>query len=283
MATRDLVSIRTRLLLKEELASQTLRQIRYDFDGEGFEPDLAHVSQESGERRSLVDQYYAKVEWANHAAAQGFMNILARAIERRANSSAWGYSEDAKRESERRVEMLKAQMRKDGWECADGEARPLTASPAIAHARTIAARFDLPELRRQVDRIQHSVDADPRLAIGTSKELVETVAKTILEERGVPHDPNWNLVRLVTEARRLLQLLPEDIGDDAEGADRFRALLGNLGTVVQNLGEIRTKFGTGHGPAPSQKGLQPRHARLVAGSACTLAVFLYETHLERPK
>src|SRR5687768_12779427 len=99
MNARELVSVRTRLLLKEELGSRTLREIRYDFDGEGFEPDLSHASEESGQRRSLVDQYYATIDWTNHKHAQGVMNVFARAIERRLNgSSLWGHSEQAQKE-----------------------------------------------------------------------------------------------------------------------------------------------------------------------------------------
>lgn len=34
--------------------------------------------------------------------------------------------------------------------------------------------------------MRESVDEDPALAVGTAKELIETVCKTIMEERGKP-------------------------------------------------------------------------------------------------
>ena len=39
-------------------------------------------------------------------------------------------------------------------------------------------------------------------------------------------------------------------------------------------------YGTGHGKDGNSAGLRPRHARLAAGAATTLAMFLFETHTE---
>lgn len=50
----------------------------------------------------------------------------------------------------------------------------------------------------------------------------------------------------------------------------------------QGMAELRNLYGTGHGPsAKTNRGIQPRHARLATGVAATLASFLFETHLER--
>ena len=61
----------------------------------------------------------------------------------------------------------------------------------------------------------------------------------------------------------------------------MRKLLANLGVVVQSLGEVRNLYGTGHGRTHKKQVMQPRHARLAAGAATTLATFLLETHWER--
>ena len=58
----------------------------------------------------------------------------------------------------------------------------------------------------------------------------------------------------------------------------------NIAAVAQGVAELRNLFGTGHGPDGQPKCLQPRHARLAAGAAATLATFLIETHNEtRPR
>ncbi|TAE73026.1 MAG: hypothetical protein EAZ84_13545 [Verrucomicrobia bacterium] len=55
-------------------------------------------------------------------------------------------------------------------------------------------------------------------------------------------------------------------------------ILSNLSTVGHGLAELRRLYGTGHGQHGSTSGLTPRHAKLAAGAAATLAIFLFETH-----
>ncbi len=131
--------------------------------------------------------------------------------------------------------------------------------------------------------MQNHINDDPRLVIGTAKELVETVCKTILRERGNVVDPTWEVMELVKVVREELQLVPDAIPDAAKAAKTMKVMLANLATIAQGLAELRNLYGSGHGPDGKPKGLQPRHARLAAGAATTLATFLIETHHEREK
>jgi Abortive infection C-terminus len=80
---------------------------------------------------------------------------------------------------------------------------------------------------------------------------------------------------------KALNLLPDDIPEQARGVETIRRLLRNLSTAVTGLAEIRNLYGTGHGRHGSPRGLWARHAKLAAGAASTLAIFLLETHEER--
>lgn len=80
-----------------------------------------------------------------------------------------------------------------------------------------------------------------------------------------------------------LVLTPGDIPDKSRAAETIKSLLSNLATITQGVAELRNHYGTGHGKVAGAKGLQSRHAKLVVGAASTLAVFLAETHNERPK
>lgn len=133
-------------------------------------------------------------------------------------------------------------------------------------------------IARQITRMEASIDADPDLAIGTAKELVETVCRTILEARAVEAATTLDLAQLVKLTTKELKLTPADIPDDLAAADSLRRLLGSLGTITQSLAEIRNKFGTGHGKAANAKGLESRHAKLTVGAAAALTLFLQETH-----
>ena len=55
-----------------------------------------------------------------------------------------------------------------------------------------------------------AAEDDPALAVGTAKELIETICKTILEDRGVSHKEE-DLPKLVRTVAKELLLLPENI------------------------------------------------------------------------
>jgi hypothetical protein len=157
------------------------------------------------------------------------------------------------------------------------------AGTAVGFAHETAARIDSTHISQQLTRMEGAVDTDPELAIGTAKEFVESICKTILDERGVEHDKKDDLPALVKKTTKALNLTADDISDTAKAADTIRKMLSNLGTIVQGSAELRNAYGTGHGKSKSQASsrLTPRHARLAVGAAATLGVFLYETHEAR--
>lgn len=192
------------------------------------------------------------------------------------------------------VERLNELLAPDGWmlkEHKQMSGRPVYApartgtgaGTAVAFAHDVATRIDATHISQQLTRMEGAVDTDPELAIGTAKEFVESICKSILDDRKVPHDKKDDLPALVKKTAKELQLTPSDIADTAKAADTIKRMLSNLGTIVQGSAELRNTYGTGHGKSKTQaaSGLKPRHARLAVGAAATLGVFLWETHEER--
>lgn len=157
------------------------------------------------------------------------------------------------------------------------------AGPAVGFAHEVAARVDAEYISQQVTRMEGAVDTSPELAIGTAKEFVESICKTILDERGESYAKTDDLPTLVRKTTKVLQLTPDDIAATAKAADIIKRMLMNLATIVQGSAELRNSYGTGHGKSKTQarQQLRPRHARLAVGSAATLGTFLYETHEAR--
>jgi hypothetical protein len=132
-------------------------------------------------------------------------------------------------------------------------------------------------INRQIRRLRSAVAEDPELAIGTAKEFLETVCKTILDERKIGFAKDEDLPGLVKLTIRNLKVVPD--GLTAPNIDKtFAALVGNLGSAAHQLAEIRNAFGTGHGKAAYHVGLEERHAQLAVGAAVTVAVFLFRCH-----
>jgi hypothetical protein len=130
-----------------------------------------------------------------------------------------------------------------------------------------ARDLDLPELHRQIGRIRRTVAADPEIAIGQAKEMLETVMKFILGEHGLNSD--IDLIKLV-------KLTREHLGLDGGGANTYRnRTLSNLTQLVEGINKLRNLYGTGHGRSRAGE-TDPAHARLVVDSAAALCVFFLE-------
>jgi hypothetical protein len=157
------------------------------------------------------------------------------------------------------------------------------AGTGVVFAHEAAARLDSTHISQQLTRMEGAVDTDPELAIGTAKEFVESICKTILDERNIDYDKKDDLPALVKKTTKALNLTADDISETAKAADTIKKMLSNLGTIVQGSAELRNAYGTGHGKSKSQatSALTPRHARLAVGAAATLGVFLFETHEAR--
>lgn len=141
--------------------------------------------------------------------------------------------------------------------------------------------FDNAYIHRQIKRIENSIDSDPDLAIGTSKELIEACCKTILDLSSVEFEKSLELPKLVKETCKVLKLTPDDIPNDAKAADTIKRILSNFSSIAQGIAELRNIYGTGHGKIGKKGGPTSRHAKLAAGAASTMVIFLFETFKQR--
>ena len=195
-------------------------------------------------------------------------------------------------EVEKLRQLYNTSLRNDGFELTEktrmsgkpvfvGRHVGVVGIPGVTAAKQALRGTDTSYVAQQITRMESSVYDDPDLAIGTAKELLETICKSILEERGVDVPSGAKLPQLVKLTSKELQLTPADIRDAAKASDTIKRLLSNLATITQAISELRNQFGTGHGKVGTAKGLTSRHAKLAVGAASTLAVFLAETHQVR--
>lgn len=267
----DMISKATRNEFREVLVGFVLREIDMIFEGAGFKPNLNYDPQISGERRTLVEKYYINVDFSSPTDIRKLLAAYEDIILRLKRSSA-----------EESVKDLLRRMERDGYSFENGRfiQIPSLQPPLVEAIRSHAASLDLEGLCSQIDRLAQAAESDPPLAVGTAKELVETICKTILEDRGVSADKE-DMGKIVRAVSKELSLLPDTIPNKAKGSDVIRRVLSNLNQIAQGLAELRNLYGTGHGRSGRTRGIQPRHAKLAIGAATTLAIFLLETHLER--
>jgi hypothetical protein len=93
---------------------------------------------------------------------------------------------------------------------------------SVSFAHETAARIDAEYISQQATRMEGSADTEPDLAIGTAKEFVESICKTILDEREEPNGKNDDLLALVRKTTKILQMTPDDIASAARAAETIK-------------------------------------------------------------
>lgn len=135
-------------------------------------------------------------------------------------------------------------------------------------------------LREHLRRIDAGLKSDPAAAIGSSKELLESVLKAILEDYEVDYRSGDEVMDLYKKVQKCLGLNADAVPDDAKGSKATVKALRALVTTVQSLAELRNALGTGHGPSRQSAALT-RHARLAFNSSLAVTTFLLDTWHER--
>lgn len=127
-------------------------------------------------------------------------------------------------------------------------------------------------LDEQLDRLRRASD-DPGQLLGSAKDLLEAVAKFVLEEFGVPHRANADFAELWHLARDRLGLLPEQVDPALPGANNIKAILQSSWKIAEQVNLLRGLQGTGHGRT-LPTGVTADMALLVVREACSVAEFV---------
>ena len=268
----DIVSKATRRAFQESYVSWTvLREIANDFDDAGVQrTEIPSGVVISGARRSLVEEYYRTVDWSSPAQVRRVLDAFESHLLRLADRGA-----------DEQLSKLVRFLERDQLHYRDGKIVFSAPEAMLDDLIDKHLTVDVSQLRVNINRIKNAVDEDPALAIGSSKELVEATCKAILVERHIAFSSDADIPELVRLVAGQLNLVASSVSDSTKGANSIRRVLGSLANTVQGLAELRNLYGSGHGRSPGQKGLTPRHARLCAGAASTLSLFLMETAKEK--
>lgn len=171
-------------------------------------------------------------------------------------------------------EAVKAAQRafsRSGWLLADdGVLSPMAGIDVSTGGRQA--------LDEQLDRLRRSSE-DPGALLGTSKDLLEAVAKFVLQELGMPSSGKEDFNHLWYLSRERLNLLPQNVDTNIPGHDSVRKVLQAAWAIADQVNELRKIQGTGHGRT-LVTGVTRELALLVVREACSVAEFML-TSLDR--
>lgn len=136
--------------------------------------------------------------------------------------------------------------------------------------------FNTDYINSQISVMIEMIDRNPNFAIGKAKELLESCAKTILDDLNEEYDPKTEFMPLMKKTFNILGL---DV--KSQENEVAKKILGSLASTTHHMSELRNAFGDGHGKSKNFSSLPPRYARLAVGTSTTAVNFIWETYLER--
>ena len=182
--TDQLIGRTTRGLFRDLMTGSTLGEIGAAFQDELFAPNPDSTYEDSSSRRTLTQAYLEAVDWTDINHVNRVLRVFERLVE--------GFEPQYSRK-------FLDSLRRDGYIIDEETGRITPAGPQFA-PESLKNIADASAIRQQLGRIQHAVLDDPALAVGSAKELIESTAKVVLKERGLPVDDKADLPALVREA-----------------------------------------------------------------------------------
>ena len=256
---RELIHRRTRTAFREHMVDYVLGAIKDMFENEGIacspiEPNT------SGARRSLVERYYATVNWTDPSDVNKVLRVYEAVLAPYPEGDPVG---------------LIGYLIRDGY-AVDDKGRIRNSLAINLATMPVHLLSDASSIYEHMDRIGECTEIDPAQAISGAKSLIEATTKLVLRELGEPYDEKADVPALVKQVQVALKLHPDTLAPTAKGVETVRRILSNLSQVAVGVAELRNEYGPDHGRT-STVALSPRHAHLAVGCASTYCRMLLET------
>jgi hypothetical protein len=133
----------------------------------------------------------------------------------------------------------------------------------------------------QIELLEQSVEAAPGIALDTSKSIIESVCKTVLDARGITYDKEPDVHALVKLALGAVRITGDGLPEEL--AKSMRGLGSGMVRVAQHLAELRNTGGLiGHGRGAQERFIGKAQALYAARAADALVHLIITAHVEEP-
>jgi hypothetical protein len=155
-------------------------------------------------------------------------------------------------------------------------------SSFVMHGARTAIAGGMQHIGVQVKSIESAIDENQGFAFDLAKTLIESVCKTILNERKIAYGTNDDLPKLFKTVVKNLPLLPKTASDETKVRKSLAQTLGGLHSAVQGICELRNACGfASHGGDENKPTMESVQAILAAESADAIVGFLFRVHSQK--
>jgi hypothetical protein len=262
--TRELISKSTRNGFREVLTGFVLRDIDMIFEAAGLRPKSDHQPGVSGQRRGLVEQYYANINFTNPSHVKRLLTAYEELLEK-----LTGLDVVNPEATQKTIDNLVRRMERDGYPYRKGRfvfSAATVSAPSLISLSEESITEHVEKARAKIESGDHSG------AIANAYTLAEGFLKEVLRKLDIPFNENEGDIRaLYRTAASALNLDPK--GDHLESY--LKAILEGLQRQIGGLFEIANKASDRH--ARRYKPAR-HHAKLAVNATFTFCEFILDSY-----
>lgn len=263
------ISAGTRTDFREALASHTLQQIKDIFAAGEFEPDLQHRPNVSGERRTLVEQYFANMDLSNPQHMKRLLAVFEELILRLGEGSDW----ETTLTQHGTIGKLQSRMEHDGFQFENGKfiSPKLT---RIAVSTPLLVALTEQSISEHIEKANAKIeDGDAAGAIASAYTLVESFLKeTYRTVTGTPFKDSEGDIRILYAAvAERLDLSPKEQSLETYLKAILQGSVSQIGGLYELANKASDRHARKYNPAP-------HHAKLAVNVAFTLCEFVLSSY-----
>ena len=266
---KEILSKATRNEFREAFTYFSLREIETMFDAGELSPDTGYAPTVGGQRRGLVEQYYAALDFANHDDIKQVLRAYEEILMKLEPPGSIGIEDQKRRELSQKLRM---RMEHDGFRYEQRRFISDRFTTQILHTPSIVS-LTSSSIQEHIEKARYKItQKDFAGAITNAYTLVEDFLKAILKQVNVPFKEGEGDIRsLYASVSDALNLNPK--GENLES--HLRTILQGLKSIIAGLYEVANKASDRHARKynPAE-----HHAKLAVNSALAVCEFVLDSY-----
>jgi hypothetical protein len=237
------------------------------FDAGNLSPRAGYDPQVGGQRRGLVECYYANIDFTSAADIKKLLAVYEEVIE----SLHQAADRNPGAQTAATINSLMRRMERDGFRYQNGRFVADGVTAVIVHAPSLVQPTE-ESIQEHVEKARQKVaKGDSAGAIASAYTLVEEFLKQLLRRTGTTFNESEGDIRALYKA----VCTPLHLDPKGESLENYlKAILEGLQRQIGGLFQVANKASDRHARRYNPA---PHHARLAVNAAFTLCEFLLES------
>lgn len=253
------------------ISTRTLNTIQ-DYSLSALEyREIERLFQDNGIGRSIIYSvntkqklYDAHMVTLNICREETKLSFVAEAIEKIYRASLLLFHPEVEVANSRRTNLVKL-VRNDGYELVEGKLVSVDTP-----VDTLLVEYPKSDFSKIYSELKSNKKLTPDMLIGKSKDMLESLFKTICDQQNIVYDKDTKFDALQKKALENFSLIAVDCTDKRKTEDYIRTM---ITAVVVKINEVRNIHGYGHGKNEGYQPIDRESALLISNLALSISTY----------